>query len=484
MAKQRLKWTLLLITACLLWPRHVFAQTLLPPNQPEQDACHALAICGGQFFTPYSYQGIGRVSDLTESGCGGGEDNSMWIRVAIKAAGELSFRIIPKDTADDYDFAVLDISNTDCNSISSSNVVRCNFNNNEFGSNPKGIVGLSDTVAVDDVQGGVYGSPWVAAINATPGQVFLIMINNFGHDDNPGPSNGFTIDFGTSTATFKDENLPTLQNIIKTCSDSSVTIELTKPVLCRSIALDGSEFYVTPGVAVTGASGVNCVNDSGYTSEVIVSFSGHYPVGDYTVGFQNVTTGTTLLDICGNPIVLPPPSQPGSSLPFKIPPKAKNDFLTADTVKCDYNSITIGSDTIFSSYLWNSGQTSQSIGLMDPGLYTLQVTDSNTCSAVASENVIDSACPQYVYLPNAFTPNGDGKNDIFRPVFMGAASVFRFAIYDRWGRQVFQSTSPSGGWDGTTGGKQQPAGTYVWFCEYKLYKESERTQRGTVLLIR
>jgi gliding motility-associated-like protein len=484
MAKQRPNWILLLITACLLWPRHSLSQTLLPPDQPEQDACHALSICGGQFFTPYSYQGIGRVSDLTTTPCGSGEDNSMWIRVTIKAAGELSFRIIPKDTADDYDFAVLDVTNTDCSNLSPSNTVRCNFNNNEFGSNPKGIVGLSDTATQDFVQGGAYGNSWIAAINATPGQVFLIMVNNFGHDDDPGPSNGFTIDFGTSTATFKDENLPTLQNIVKTCSDSSVTIQLTKPVACSSIAPDGSEFSVTNGVTVNGASGVNCVNDSGYTSEVIISFAGHYPIGDYTVSLQNGTSGTTLLDLCGNPIVLPGPSQPGGSLPFNIWPKIQNDFLKADTTKCNYSTITIGSDSSFLSYLWSSGQTSQSIGLMDPGIYTLQVTDTNTCMAVASENVIDSACPQYVFLPNAFTPNGDGKNDIFRPVFAGAVSVFRFAIYDRWGRQVFQSSSPSGGWDGTTGGNRQPAGTYVWFCQYKLYDEPERIQRGTVILIR
>ena len=106
MTRQRLKWTLFLIAACAIWPRYGFSQkVLLPPNQPEQDACHALSLCGGKFFTPYSYQGIGRVSDLTNSPCGGGEDNSMWIKITIKTAGQVAFQIIPKDTADDYDFA-------------------------------------------------------------------------------------------------------------------------------------------------------------------------------------------------------------------------------------------------------------------------------------------------------------------------------------------------------------------------------------------
>lgn len=482
MAKRNLFLSIVLIAAGLLWPRYGFSQqTILPPNQPEQDACHALSICSVQFF-PYSYQGIGLVADLTNTPCGAGEDNSMWITVTVASPGQLVFRIIPKDTADDYDFAVLDVTNVGCSNLNPDSVIRCNFNNNELGSNLKGIVGLSTSATANFVQGGAYQNSFVSAIDATGGQTFLIMVSNFGHDDNPGPSSGFTFDLSESTATFKDGNLPQIQGTARVCSDSSVTIQFTKPVSCSSIAPDGSNFYITPAIPVIGASGVNCVGDSGYASQVIIYFNGHYPVGDYTVNVQNSPSGTDLLDLCGNPIIQP--AAPPNTVPFKIPPKAQNNFLKADTVKCNYNSITIGSDTAFSSFLWSSGQTSQSISLIDPGVYTLQVTDTNNCTAINAENVIDSVCPQYVYLPSAFSPNGDGKNDIFRPIFLGAESVFRFAVYDRWGRQVFQSASPSAGWDGTTGGKQQPAGTYVWFCEYKLYDEPVRIQRGTVILIR
>jgi gliding motility-associated-like protein len=434
-----------------------------------------------QFF-PYSYQGIGLVSDLTNTPCGSGEDNSMWITVTVASPGLFSFRIIPKDTADDYDFAVLDVTNVGCGNLNPDSVIRCNFNNNTLGSNVKGIVGLSASATADFVQAGAYQNSFVSAIDATAGQTFLIMVSNFGHDDAPGPSSGFTFDLSESTAAFKDGNLPQLVGTAKVCSDSSVTIQLSKPVACSSIAPDGSDFYITPAVPVIGATGVNCVGNSGYASEVTIYFDGHYPVGNYTVNVQNSPSGTGLLDLCGNPIVQP--AAPPNFVPFKIPPQARNNFLKADTVKCNYSTITIGSDTSFSSFLWNTGQTSQSISLIDPGVYTLQVMDTNNCTAINAENVIDSVCPQYVYLPSAFTPNGDGKNDIFRPIFLGAESAFRFAVYDRWGRQVFQGLSPSDGWDGTTGGKQQPAGTYVWFCEYKLYGEPVRIQRGTVILIR
>src|SRR5580658_1835829 len=98
------------LSAGLLLSLHSISQTLLPPNQPEQDACNAISLCGGTFFTPYSYQGQGLVNDLTETPCGLGEDNSMWMKISIASAGSLVFNIIPKDTVDDYDFAVLDIT--------------------------------------------------------------------------------------------------------------------------------------------------------------------------------------------------------------------------------------------------------------------------------------------------------------------------------------------------------------------------------------
>ncbi len=139
---------------------------------------------------------------------------------------------------------------------------------------------------------------------------------------------------------------------------------------------------------------------------------------------------------------------------------------------------------IFVNYLWSTGQTTPSISITSPGEYFLQVTDTNACVGLDSISIKDSTCPEYLYLPTAFTPNGDGKNDLFRPLFAGATSSFKFAIYDRWGRSVFESANPSEGWDGITGGKPQPTGVYVWICVYTLYQRPQRVQKGTVVLIR
>jgi gliding motility-associated-like protein len=480
MTKRFIYLFVLVITACLSLPYLSFSQTVLPPDQPEQDACNALPLCGGQFFTPYSYQGIGLVSDLTQTPCGDGEDNSMWLKVTVANAGQIIFKIIPLDTTDDYDFAVLNVTDVNCSRLSPSDVVRCNFNNNFPGSNALGIVGLNTTSTLTAVPDGATGDSFLAAIDATAGQTYLIMINNFGNDNDPGPSHGFTIDFSGSTATFQSNAPPGFQSIVKHCSDSTVTVQLNAPILCSSIAADGSEFYTTPTIPITGASGVNCVS-GGYTSQVVINFSGHAPPGSYVLNGQSGTSGTTLLNLCGDSTNFTTTS---SAISFTVSAKVQDNYLPPDTTKCDYSTITEGALRAFDSYLWSTGQSTSTIPILNPGLYTLQVTDSNGCIGSDSITITDSACPQYVYLPNAFTPNGDGKNDIFRPVFAGAASTFRFAVYDRWGRAVFVTTTPGAGWDGTTGGRPQPAGAYVWECVYQLYKEPERMQRGTVMLIR
>lgn len=470
----------MLMLSCILWPATVFSQKLLPPNQPEQTACNAIPLCGGKFFNPYSYQGTGPGVDLRSTPCvpDSAETNTMWMRVTIAAAGKLSFQIIPVDPLDDYDFAVLDITTTPCDSLSPNNVVRCNYNNDLPGTNPTGTVGLADTATQPYVQAGITGWPFAESIDASAGQTFLILVNNYGHDASPGPSHGFTIDFTSSTATFVPSNPPAFKDIVKQCSDSTVIVELTRAVLCSSIDPDGSGFSI-PGITVSSATGINCISDTGYTSQVLLRFDGHYPPGTYTVTAKTALNGTSLIDLCGDPL------QPPQSLPFLIPPPATIPTISpADTTKCNYSTIDLNGETGYAQYQWSNGGSTSTIAIIDPGTYTLQITDVNGCKASQTSVITDSSCPQYVYLPNAFTPNHDGRNDIFRPKFAGAASTYRFAVYDRWGRTMFETKDPTEGWDGTTNGKQQPAGVYVWVCVYKLYELPERMQRGTVVLIR
>lgn len=160
------------------------------------------------------------------------------------------------------------------------------------------------------------------------------------------------------------------------------------------------------------------------------------------------------------------------------------NFLPADTTICQYGSEIIKPDGVFSSYLWSDGSAGASISVKTPGLYTLQVTDKYGCSGSDSILLTGKQCLIGCYVPSAFTPDGNGKNDSFRPLLYGEVVGYKFAVFNRWGQLVFESTEPSRGWDGNIQGVPQPAGTFVWYCYYQLQGEPQQMQKGTVLLIR
>jgi gliding motility-associated-like protein len=75
-------------------------------------------------------------------------------------------------------------------------------------------------------------------------------------------------------------------------------------------------------------------------------------------------------------------------------------------------------------------------------------------------------------------------NDIFRPILSGNLVWFRFSVYNRWGEKVFETSTPRQGWDGRLNGITQPSGAYVWFCDYQLEGQQEKSKKGTVVLIK
>ncbi len=88
------------------------------------------------------------------------------------------------------------------------------------------------------------------------------------------------------------------------------------------------------------------------------------------------------------------------------------------------------------------------------------------------------------YASSAFTPNGDNKNDLFKPKLFGTVTKYMFRVYNRWGTVVFQTTELLQGWDGKVAGVEQRSDVFVWTCTYKFEGESEKTEKGTVTVIR
>jgi gliding motility-associated-like protein len=89
-----------------------------------------------------------------------------------------------------------------------------------------------------------------------------------------------------------------------------------------------------------------------------------------------------------------------------------------------------------------------------------------------------------VFVPTAFTPNGDGRNDILKPIAVGMQRLNFFGVYNRWGQLVFSTLTNGQGWDGTIGGTQQSSGTYVWMVKAVDFTGTPYFEKGTVTLIR
>ncbi|MEP6675308.1 MAG: PKD domain-containing protein [Ferruginibacter sp.] len=89
-----------------------------------------------------------------------------------------------------------------------------------------------------------------------------------------------------------------------------------------------------------------------------------------------------------------------------------------------------------------------------------------------------------IYVPNAFTPNGDGLNDVLRPVLLGIKTLTYFKVFNRWGQMVFSTSDQGRGWDGNFGGRGQDAATFVWEAEAVDYKNNIIRRKGYAVLVR
>jgi gliding motility-associated-like protein len=111
--------------------------------------------------------------------------------------------------------------------------------------------------------------------------------------------------------------------------------------------------------------------------------------------------------------------------------------------------------------------------------YLVAVTTPEGCTASEHIKVKVFEGPA-IYVPSAFTPNKDGKNDLLLPVYVGIKELKRFLIFNRWGQQVFQTSSLQKGWDGAT----MAPGTYIWMIQATDDEGQPVLLKGTVTLIR
>jgi len=155
-------------------------------------------------------------------------------------------------------------------------------------------------------------------------------------------------------------------------------------------------------------------------------------------------------------------------------------LLPNDTFFCKEKSIFLESAIAGNSYLWSNGSTLKSIEVSESGVFLL-IVDLDGCAIFDSITV--NTCLSNVFFPNSFTPNGDGLNDVFKPVYQQIKD-YNLDIFDRWGSNIFTSNNIDVGWDGISlSGNINEAGVYFYISSYLIENELKIT-KGTVTLLR
>jgi len=175
-------------------------------------------------------------------------------------------------------------------------------------------------------------------------------------------------------------------------------------------------------------------------------------------------------------------------LPFAhIQSVSSTNICSGDSVTVTANKIDSGSrytwtPTRYFSVVPDTQQTAFAQVEL-PGYLAVYVTDSFGCVSGDSVYVNAQNCCE-VYLPDAFTPNGDNRNDVFKIITVGNHKIQTFRIVNRWGNVVFETADESVGWDGTFGGAKQDMGTYFYYLKYRCVNGKDYEMKGELTLIR
>ncbi|MCH8555493.1 MAG: gliding motility-associated C-terminal domain-containing protein [Schleiferiaceae bacterium] len=217
------------------------------------------------------------------------------------------------------------------------------------------------------------------------------------------------------------------------------------------------QFTIPPGVSIVWHNGRTAPN---YTAQ------------------QNETIGVIIYDDCDTLFT--------DVLPLDLArPIAKETQFTDDV--CPGFPITLEPDFTAMRYIWSEGVQERTIAIDQPGMYTVYaVEDCDTLRNVFLISRPDN-CPELrstLYVPNAFTPNDDGQNDVFK-VEGTSIRNFHMIIFNRWGQKVYESTNIERGWDGTLPNESfAQEGVYTYTIYYLDVFSRPQNKQGTITLMR
>jgi gliding motility-associated-like protein len=244
----------------------------------------------------------------------------------------------------------------------------------------------------------------------------------------------------------------------------------------------------TPTIASTAAtcSATGSSTITNYNATLTYSFTPAGPSAGAGGVITGMTTGTGYTVSASNGNCNSPASGSFSNAAQLTTPAAPALSVTQPTCATQTGSITVtsGSGLTYSIDGINY-QAGNTFSALNPGSYNITVKNTGGCiSAAANATLTLPACAtDDLYVPNTFTPNGDGKNDIFL-VKGTTIKNMQLLIFNQWGEKVFEANKQDQGWDGRAGGKPQPVGVYVYVLKTELLSGKIKNLKGSITLIR
>ncbi len=153
--------------------------------------------------------------------------------------------------------------------------------------------------------------------------------------------------------------------------------------------------------------------------------------------------------------------------------------LGGDRTICEGATVLLNATTPNATYLWQDNSTGPTFTVSQQGTYSVRVTRAN-CSATDSVQITFRECSAPLEMPNVFTPNRDGRNDLFTPISDRGIASMHTTIRNRWGQVIYETDLPSIGWNG----KDAPEGTYFWIASYVDVDGDRKSVEGYVTLLR
>ena len=169
------------------------------------------------------------------------------------------------------------------------------------------------------------------------------------------------------------------------------------------------------------------------------------------------------------------------SEPFLFTPDELDKInITADTSLCENDTLLLAAPLPGITYSLN-GQAVQYIKIFQAGIYQVAILNTNGCEKKFTVTVHPQNCQ--IFMPNVFSPNGDGKNDLYRIPAGTKIDLKEFSIFDRFGNKIYSSANNNAAWDGKFNGAVCPADVYVYLIEGFSSGKNVRI-RGAVTLVR